>query len=201
VDDGSTDGTRDLLRGAADRLPFPVQVITHPKNRGLGAALRSGAPRTRGRAVVTYDADRAYPLEDVGPMTAAILDGTADVVTASPWHPDGDAATVAPSRVWVSRAASLLYRARLGRQASNLHTFTCGFRAFRRETLLASLPRRDGFVATAEVLVHALARGARVLERPASLRERTEGESKMRIAPTTLAHLGLLLRAGSPHEG
>ncbi|MAG55746.1 MAG: family 2 glycosyl transferase [Planctomycetes bacterium] len=192
ADDGSTDDTVARLRILAREAPFDVRVAALTPNRGLGAALRDAAPETSGDVVITYDADRPYPLEDI-PRLLACLDAGADIATASPWHPDGKSLGVPWHRSFISRAISRLYRLRLGRRASNLHTITCGFRAWRRSTLLDSLPRRDGFVATAEMLIRALRSGARVAEVPSVLRPRTEGRSKMRIIRVAWSHLGLLL--------
>lgn len=194
VDDGSTDATAERLRELRDALPFDVTLLEHPENRGLGAAWRTAAAALASPITVTYDADRPYPLEDLPRLIAPILADDADVVTASPWHADGEAAGVPWHRSVVSKGASLAYRVRLGRRARGLHTITCGYRAWRTDTFRAALPDRDGFTATAEMLLNALRNGARVSETPSVLRHRTEGKSKMRVLRTTLSHLGLLLR-------
>ena len=61
VDDGSTDGTRDVLRQLADST---VRVITHDANRGKGAAIRSGLEHVTGDLVLVQDADLEYDPED-----------------------------------------------------------------------------------------------------------------------------------------
>lgn len=192
LDDGSTDGTAVVARAWCDRSPFPTRIIGFDANRGLGAMLREAAEFAQGDALVTYDADLPYPLEDLPAMLAALLAG-ADVVTASPWHPAGSA-QVSWWRAALSRTISKLYRLRLGRRAQGLHTFTCGYRVWRAATYRASLPTRDGFVATAEMLLRALRSGARAVELPSALRPRLEGVSKLRVLRTACAHLRLLLR-------
>lgn len=192
VDDGSTDGTADLLQAIASRLWIPARVLALEPNRGIGAAIREGARLAAGAIVVTYDADRPYPIEDARGLVDAVAAGH-DVATASPWHPAGGADGVGVHRTFLSKAVSLLYRLRLGGRARGLHTFTCGFRAYRTATLLAALPRADGFVSTAEILLRALANGARVTELPSRLRVRTEGRSKLKSLRTALAHVRLLL--------
>jgi glycosyltransferase involved in cell wall biosynthesis len=193
VDDGSEDHSLELLYDYADRSAMPVRVLGLDTCGGLGQVLREGAPLVAGDVVVTYDADRPYPLDDA-PRLVALIDEGNDVVTASPWHPSGEASGAAPWRFWLSRTASRLYRLRLGRRARNLHTFTCGYRAYRTETLRSALPRRSGFVATTEILLNALRQGARAAELPSTLRARTEGTSKMRTLRVALTHLPLLLR-------
>jgi glycosyltransferase involved in cell wall biosynthesis len=192
VDDGSFDDTLERLDAFAEGTLFPARSLGLRPNRGLGAALRESAPFAAGEAVVTYDADRPYPLEDLPRLLAPIRSGDADVVTASPWHREGSSDAGA-GRSLVSRAASACYRLRFGGRTP-LATWTCGYRAWRRETFLECLPRRDGFCATAEMLVRAVRSGARVAEVPSRLRRRTEGRSKMRVLRTALTHAGLLLR-------
>ena len=194
VDDGSTDATSEALAAMSEALPFSVEIRGHDVNKGIGAALRTAAEGLAGDVVVTYDADRPYPLEDLPRLLQPIVDDQADVVSASPWHPDGAADGVPGSRALVSRLASSLYRLRLGRRARGLFTITSGYRASRRHTFVSALPRRDGFTATAEMLLNALRHGARATEIPSTLRTRTEGRSKMRILRTAWSHLGLLLR-------
>ena len=196
VDDGSFDNTLEQLGNFADDFLLPVRVLGLRPQAGLGAAIREAVPLASGEVVVTYDADLPYPLSDIRKLVDPIHAGEADVVTASPWHPEGNAPGVPPHRLLLSRTLSALYRLRLGKGAQGLHTFTCGFRAYRKSTLLEVLPRRDDFTATAEMLVRSLKAGARVLEVPSTLRGRTDGVSKMRIVRTALAHVGLLMRGG-----
>ncbi|MDP7111759.1 MAG: glycosyltransferase family 2 protein [Myxococcota bacterium] len=84
VDDGSTDGTRDLYDGiVAEHAPIPVLVELHERNRGKGAALRTGFARTSGDIVLVQDADLEYDPGDYTRLLGPILDGRADVVYGS----------------------------------------------------------------------------------------------------------------------
>src|SRR5207249_6997365 len=80
VDDGSTDGTRDVLRG-----PWGpnVVVVMHDRNRGKGAALRTGFEKARGDIVLVQDADLEYDPVEYPRLLKPILDGQADVVYGS----------------------------------------------------------------------------------------------------------------------
>jgi len=135
VDDGSTDDTPRRLAALAALDPR-VRVETHETNRGVGAAMRTGLGAARGDVVVVYDADRTYPVEDVARLVAAVGAG-ADVATASPFAPGGDAGDVPWPRRALSRGAVLAYRAVLGPRARGVATFTCAFRAYRRAWLSA----------------------------------------------------------------
>lgn len=193
IDDGSTDGTVHALQDFAGRMFFSCKVLGLAPCCGIGNALREAAPLVAGDVVLTYDADRPYPLADAKKLIAALASG-ADVATASPYVRGGTAGSVPMRRLLISRAASLLYRLRLLGRSSGVHTFTCGFRAWRKDAFLAALPREDGFAATAEMLLSALKAGRRVAEVPSTLRAREAGQSKMRIFSVALRHLRLLVR-------
>jgi len=80
VDDGSTDGTRDVLAGLADPS---VRVQLHDRNRGKGAALRTGFGQATGDIVVVQDADLEYDPQDYGKLIRPIIEDKADVVYGS----------------------------------------------------------------------------------------------------------------------
>jgi glycosyltransferase involved in cell wall biosynthesis len=80
VDDGSTDGTRDLLRSLQDGN---VIVALHDRNQGKGAALRTGFGRVTGDVVLVQDADLEYDPADYPRLLRPILDANADVVYGS----------------------------------------------------------------------------------------------------------------------
>jgi glycosyltransferase involved in cell wall biosynthesis len=82
VDDCSTDGTRDLLRKEVEPRPG-VRVLYHDRNRGKGAALRTGISHTTGDVVLIQDADLEYDPREYPKLLAPILDGRADVVYGS----------------------------------------------------------------------------------------------------------------------
>ena len=81
VDDGSTDGTRDLLKKMDD--PPRIRVKLHERNQGKGAALRTGFDMAEGDIVVIQDADLEYDPQDYPRLLAPILEGKADVVFGS----------------------------------------------------------------------------------------------------------------------
>ena len=82
VDDGSTDGTRDLLAKLAE-TDGRVRVMLQPENRGKGAALRRGFAEATADFVIVQDADLEYDPEEYGKLLQPLLDGRADVVYGS----------------------------------------------------------------------------------------------------------------------
>jgi len=81
VDDSSTDGTRDLLVPYKDQSAF--KIVFHDKNRGKGAALRTGIAETTGSIVIIQDADLEYDPKEYPKLLVPLLDGRADVVYGS----------------------------------------------------------------------------------------------------------------------
>ncbi|HEV3051442.1 MAG TPA: glycosyltransferase family 2 protein, partial [Longimicrobium sp.] len=82
VDDGSTDGTRDVLR-ALEAEGVIHRLILHPKNRGKGAAVRTGIAAAGGDVIVIQDADLEYDPFDLPRLLEPIADGRADAVFGS----------------------------------------------------------------------------------------------------------------------
>src|SRR5690606_8473914 len=113
VDDGSRDGTAEVLRTIDDPR---VRVFTHPRNRGKGAAIRTGAHHAEGDYLVIMDADLEYDPQDLPKLLAPVMDGRARVVygnrvfgahTAySFWYVMGNKA--------ITTAANIFYNSYLG---------------------------------------------------------------------------------------
>jgi len=80
VDDGSTDGTREILKGLSDNA---TKVVLHERNMGKGAALRTGFRNVTGDIVIIQDADLEYDPSQYPKLIQPILDGKADVVYGS----------------------------------------------------------------------------------------------------------------------
>lgn len=186
VDDGSADNTYELLAQHFGPMPG-AQIVRHERNRGLGAALRTGLAQARGAIIVTADSDGTYPFAEIPALVAGLRPGV-DVVTASPYHPAGAIENVPTYRVFISKGASLLYRLLVDWR---IHTYTALFRAYRREVVEATGARttHDGFLMVTQMLVEAMLTGYRVAEYPTTLRVRRYGQSKARILRITRSHL------------
>jgi len=186
VDDGSSDKTPTMLA-----LKYAnkqnVKIITHPSNKGFGAALKTGLRAASGEIVVTIDADTNYDHEEIPEILDYLCDGV-DVVTASPFHPEGKW-NYPIHRFIPSRTVVALYKFVLRGKADSMHTMTSGFRVYRAHILKDIMPAANDFLATAELLVRALLKGYRVKEYPTVLYERKFGVSKLKTFKTTMSHL------------
>ena len=184
VDDGSRDSTPRLLAAATADRPW-LQVATHDRNRGLGAALWTGFDRARADVIAAVDSDCTYPIAEVGELLRLLTPDTG-IVTASPYHPKGGVEGVSGRRLLLSKGASALYSLVLGRR---IHTWTAMFRVYRRSAI-ALVPRTSmGFLAVTQMLVFPVLHGVRVREHPTVLRTRRHGASKMKVTRTIGQHL------------
>lgn len=188
VDDGSADGTLDSLEKAFTNhrgANISYRYARHEVNRGLGAALRTGFKEATGDVIVTTDSDGTYRFSTI-PNLLAHLTPDIDVVTASPYHPEGEVVGVPAYRIFLSRGSSLLYRMLVH---SKIHTYTALFRAYRREVIKRIEFKADDYLGATELMVKAMLKGYRVAEYPAALHRRVFGVSKARLLRTIISHL------------
>lgn len=188
IDDGSTDGTPELLRKLAAGDPR-VRVLGHEANRGMGAALATGFRAARGEVIVAMDADLSHPPELITRLVAACRD--ADAAFASRYVPGGGMRGIPLRRVAVSRLGNLVLRTVF---ASPVRDLTTGFRAYRAEAVRTLELEGTGFEAQLEISVGLLARGRRVVEVPLLLTDRAAGASKMRYVPLARRYGRMMLR-------
>ncbi len=184
VDDGSTDGTWDeFRRHFADDPRF--SFLRHSSNRGIAAAIHTGALASTDEVVAVIDSDCTYDPALIGLMFP-LLEDDVPMVTASPYHARGRVAGVSRSRIFLSQFASRMYRCLL---RNKLATYTSCFRIFRRSALLSLSQRHDGFVGVTEALVLLDRLGWRLVEFPAVLEKRRFGQSKLSVMRAIAGHL------------
>jgi len=153
VDDGSTDGTGDAGRGRGTTL------VTHPRNRGKGAALRTGICESTARGasvVVTIDADAQHPPEEIPRLLQPILEGRSDLVLGARKR---DQAMPISRRFtnWLSATLA----SRIGGQP--VRDAQTGFRAFTRGVAERVQPAGNRYEYEANFLLDALRAGFRVV--------------------------------------
>ena len=174
VDDGSRDGTRELLREFSAGEPR-IRYIEHERNGGKGAALRTGIREATGDLIVFQDADLEYDPRDYARLVKPFLEDGADVVYGSRFLPG-------------ERRRVLYYRHTLGNRALttlsnwftdlNLTDMETCYKMFRAE-LLKSLPiRSNDFAIEPEITAKVAKREARLFEVPISYLGRTYREGK-----------------------
>jgi len=190
VEDGSTDGTFDLLVSSFNAIAGVVtRILRHDCNRGIGGAMATGFGAATSDIVCTLDCDCTYAPEEISQMIDTLTANSADVVTGSPYHPYGKVENVQGWRLALSRTASRLYSLIA---PVKLYCYTSFFRVYRREWARPALFESQGFLGVTEVLLSAAYGGARIVEYPVCLGIRTTGRSKMKVLRVILQHLRLL---------
>lgn len=172
VDDHSSDGTLAVLQAEAARNPR-LTVISHPTNRGKGAAVRSGLAHARGQITIIQDADLEYDPHDYYALIKPIADGRVDVVYGS--------------RFMGSHTGMYFWNAVGNKVLTFLTNFlfncwisdmeTC-YKVMRTEIIRSLNLRSNDFRLEPEITAKVLKRGHRILEVPVTYIGRTYEEGK-----------------------
>ena len=187
VDDGSTDGSAEILRRLRQRHP-EVQVLTHPHNRGYGAALKTGIRQTSAELIVITDADRTYPNERIPELLECAWE--VDMVVG--------ARKMDPAIYPLSRRIAKFFLSKyvawmVGETIPDINS---GLRVMRRavvEQFFHILP--DTFSFTTTITVAMLTNYYTVQYVPVTYEARV-GHSKIKPIRDTLRFLHLILRTG-----
>jgi dolichol-phosphate hexosyltransferase len=187
VDDGSTDGTRELLQSR--EWPRAVRVVYHDRNRGKGAALRTALAEARGRYTTIMDSDLEYDPRDIPQLLTPLRTGDAQAVFGtrgfeshsafSFWYVVGNRA--------VTFFANLVYN-------SWISDMMTGQKAMRTALFRSLALRESGFAIEAEITARLLGRGIRIFEVPVHYRARGREEGKKLTAIDGLRVLATLIR-------
>jgi dolichyl-phosphate beta-glucosyltransferase len=177
VDDGSRDGTADIVRGYAQNNEI-VRLLQNPGNRGKGYSVRNGVMNANGQIILFTDADLSSPIEEA-PKLLEVIESGADVAIGSRWmRSELQTKRQSVARQVLGRVFNLLLRVVLRLDFKDTQ---CGFKAFRRNAARALFPlqkiERWGF--DPEILFLADRAGFRVVEVPV----RWGHDSGTRISP------------------
>jgi glycosyltransferase involved in cell wall biosynthesis len=187
VDDGSTDGTRDILQERS--WPPEVRILYHERNRGKGAAIQTALVEARGIYTTIMDADLEYEPSDIPALLAPLRGGDAEAVFGtrgfqshsafSFWYVVGNRA--------VTFAANLIYNS----WVSDMMT---GQKAMPTDVFRSLALRERGFAIEAEITARLLRRGVRIYEVPIDYTARSREDGKKLTAVDGLRVLRTLLR-------
>jgi len=200
ADDGSSDGTSQVLHDLAEK--YPVYSLRHNVNKGYGAALNTGYTAILSKAqprdiVLSMDADTTHSPSYFPAMIKKIQEGF-DVVTASYIMQGGKAQGVPFPRQIMSWGANTLFR--LFFPVSGGQTYTNGFRAYKVAVLQRIQARygdplitQTGFPGGTELFLKSIKAGARIGEIPFTLHYQNRGSgSKIHLRATILGYLRLI---------
>jgi hypothetical protein len=176
VDDGSTDGSWDLLQELRAQYAF-LRPVRHRAQRGIAEALRTGYLQSRGQVLVFYPADLQFKPEDIPRLVNPILAGESDMVTG---YKQGKY-----EKAFVSGIYNKLSRTLFHVPVRDLNNV----KAYRRE-IMAALPMRPDF--HRYMIVMAAAQGFTVTEVPVPLYARHSGRSKFGLSRIPIGVLDML---------
>jgi glycosyltransferase involved in cell wall biosynthesis len=187
VDDGSTDGTREILEGRD--WPEKVRLLRHESNRGKGAAVRTALGAAHGELSAIFDADLEYDPADLGDLLAPLLAGDANAVfgvRAFSGYTSHSFLYVMGNRA-VTLIANVLFNVYIG------DLMTC--HKVMRTDLFRSLPlTARGFAIEPEITARLLQRGERIFEVPVHYKARRTEEGKKLTSADGLRVAWTLLR-------
>jgi dolichol-phosphate mannosyltransferase len=177
IDDGSPDGTADIVRARN------IEVIEREGKQGLGSAYRTGFSIALERGysyVIEMDADGSHQIKDLKKMMEWI--GSADLLIGSRWVSDGSIENWSKFREYLSKSANRYANLLL---SLGVKDTTSGFRIYTSALLkkmeIATI-RSEGYCFQIEMTRRAISRGGSIAEVPITFIERAHGKSKMSFA-------------------
>jgi glycosyltransferase involved in cell wall biosynthesis len=172
VDDCSTDGTAEALKGSLGSI---VKVLRHEKNQGKGAALRTAFHNASGDVIVVQDADLEYNPDEYGKLLKPIMDGRADVVFGSRFCTTDERRVLYYFHFLGNRFLTLMSNVFTNLNLTDMET--C-YKMFRREILDKIIIRESRFGFEPEITAKVAKLKCRVYEVGISYSGRTYEEGK-----------------------
>jgi glycosyltransferase involved in cell wall biosynthesis len=174
IDDGSTDGTRDILSAWKAEQPADMQIIYHEVNGGKGAALRTGFTHATGDVVIVQDADLEYDPRDYVKVLLPLLEGRTPVVYGSRFM-GGTRSAMSLTHTLGNKFLTVLTNVLYGTSLTDMET--C-YKCFRRDVIVDVELRSRRFEIEPEITAKVLKRGYTIFEVPISYNGREFHEGK-----------------------
>jgi len=174
VDDGSTDGTRDILQQSSLISTLGIRALLHEQNQGKGAALRTGFKAVTGDVVVIQDADLEQDPNEYSRLLEPIVKGTADVVYGSRFL-SGTYRCSSYRQFAANRFLTFLSNTVLGARLSDMET---GYKVFTRKALNALTIKSDRFGFEPEFTAKVVKKRFRIVEVPVTYNPRAHVQGK-----------------------
>lgn len=172
VDDGSKDGTRDILKTLEGKKG--VRVILHEKNQGKGAAVRTGMAAAQGDVLLIQDADLEYDPRDYPELLKPIEEGLADVVYGSRFLGRAHRVTMFWHMV-ANKSLTLMTNMLYDTILTDMET---GYKVFRKEVISGMVIRANSFNFEPEFTAKILKRKYRIYEVPITFNPRDYTQGK-----------------------
>ncbi len=174
VDDGSSDGTREILE-QLEGLQTPFRVVFHGQNMGKGAAIRTALTYATGDLILIQDADLEYDPRDYEELLAPILRGRADVVYGSRLRGGKPVRDFSLLYLWGNKFVTFVTNALYGAALTDMET---GYKVFRADVIKNLQIRANRFDFEPEITAKVLKRRYKLVELPISYYGRPHAEGK-----------------------
>ena len=186
VNDGSTDNSLNVAEKFAEQNDN-LTVIGYEENQGRGKALRTGIDHAKGDIICTIDFDLSYDAPHITRMIEALDKSSAtDVILTSCYMPGGNTIGIPPFRLFISKAANMLYRYAFSPQ---IYTSTCVVRAYRSEAVKSLDLESNDKEIHLEIISKLLANNNKIKEIPGTLTRRVVGKSSFKFRSHSVSHI------------
>ena len=174
VDDGSKDGTLDILKRLETERP-DYRIVYHDHNQGKGAALRTAIQHATGQIIAIQDADLEYHPKDYPPLIQKIIDGQADVVYGSRLKDNSNNSAFSLTHFLGNKLLTLMTNILYQTTITDMET--C-YKAFRADVIKDVNIKSNRFDFEPEITAKVLKKGCRLVEAPISYQGRAFEEGK-----------------------
>lgn len=188
VDDGSSDNTRGMLENVSYDLKN-WKLISHDRNRGLGAAIKTGIENSNGDCIICMDADLTFRPENIEDLLIKFVKTNADCISGSPYLEKEHIMDIEPHRLFLSKSINLIYRILLGKRITAISPI---FRLYKKSVFRDMELKSNNFEINAEILSKLIINGKTVEEIPVPLYKRRYGYSKINVKKEIINNILLI---------
>ncbi len=186
IDDGSTDNTLKKLHHFFSAEKY--KILSHKENKNLGGFLKTALSDCETEYISFLDSDCSYSPQLLVSMFKKSLEGF-QIVSASPYHPNGNVKDVGEIRLFLSKSINYIYGIILKRK---IYTTSSICKIYETELAKKINITRDNFVAITELFTKSLTLTNKIYEYPCELKPREYGKSKMNIFSNIFDHIKYL---------
>jgi dolichol-phosphate mannosyltransferase len=190
IDDASTDSSWKIIDTLTKKRIDSIG-LRHPKNRGMGGAIKTGIEKSHGSMLIFLDADLTFEPKDIKILLEEFFKNPADCISGSPYLIPGLMDDVQYYRMILSKCVNILYRLLLGKHVTSVSPI---FRLYKHEVFDKISITSENFEINAEILSKMIFQEMSIKEVPVALHERRYGKSKAKLTKSMKNHVKILYK-------